>query len=142
MVLAGYDPDPASYDHEVTQQHLQILQAATDARGRTLEVLTLTGPTTIRDKYASDDFAAGYIGFYACNGAIIAQEFGDAAADRAAQEVLRRAFPGRVIEQLNVDGIAAGGGSIHCATQQEPRGDARTFLPGITLSGRAATARS
>ena len=25
----------------------------------------------------------------------------------------------RVIEQLNVDGIAAGGGSIHCTTQQE-----------------------
>ena len=93
VVLAGYDPDPASYDHAVTRQHLQILQAATDARGRTLEVLTLTGPTTIRDKYASDDFAAGYIGFYACNGAIIAQEFGDAAADRVAQEVLRRAFP-------------------------------------------------
>ncbi len=142
VVLAGYDPDPASYDHAVTQQHLQILRAATDARGRALEVLVLEGPTTIRDAYASDDFAAGYIGFYACNGAIIAQEFGDAAADRAAQEVLRRAFPGRVIEQLNVDGIAAGGGSIHCATQQEPRGVVQTFLPGITLSGQAATVRS
>lgn len=142
VVLAGYDPDPASYDHAVTKQHLEILQAATDARGRTLEVLTLTGPTTIRDEYASDDFAAGYIGFYACNGAIIAQEFGDAAADRAAQEVLRRAFPGRAIEQLNVDGIAAGGGSIHCATQQEPRGVAQTFLLNVSLSGRAAAVRS
>ena len=32
---------------------------------------------------------------------------------------LQRAFLGRLIEQLNVDGIAAGGGSIHCTTQQE-----------------------
>ena len=142
VVLAGYDPDPASYDHEVTKQHLEILRTATDAQGRPLEVLVLEGPLTIRDAYASDDFAAGYVGFYVCNGAIIAQEFGDAAADRAAHEVLRRAFPGRMIERLNVDGIAAGGGSIHCATQQEPRGVAQTFLPAIILSGQAATARS
>ena len=75
---------------------------------------------TVREEYATDDFAAGYVGFYLCNGAVIAQEFGDPEADGAAREVLQQAFPGRVIEQLNVDGIAAGGGSIHCTTQQEP----------------------
>ena len=121
VVLAGYDPDPASYDHAVTAQHLELLRAATDAQGRALEVLTLEGPMTVREEYASDDFAAGYVGFYLCNGAVIAQEFGDPEADAAAKAVLQRAFPGRVIEQLNVDGIAAGGGSIHCTTQQEPR---------------------
>lgn len=52
---------------------------------------------------------------------MIAQEFGDPEADAAATAVLQQAFPGRAIEQLNVDGIAAGGGSIHCTTQQEPR---------------------
>jgi agmatine deiminase len=29
-------------------------------------------------------------------------------------------FGGRVIEQLRMDAIASGGGSVHCATQQEP----------------------
>ncbi|MEG0140836.1 MAG: agmatine deiminase family protein, partial [Comamonas sp.] len=29
-------------------------------------------------------------------------------------------FPGREIVQLNIDAIAAGGGGIHCTTQQQP----------------------
>lgn len=121
VVLAGYDPDPQSHDHAVTKQHLEILRSAKDARGKPLEVVVLTGPKTTRETYRTAEFAGGYIGFYACNGAVIAQEFGDRQADAAARAALRKAFPGREIVPLNVDGIAAGGGSIHCATQQEPK---------------------
>lgn len=121
VVLAGYDPDPDSYDHAITLEHLDILQSATDAQGKPLEVLKLEAPTDIREDYLNDDFAAGYIGYYVCNGAIIMQGFGDKAADAAAKATLTKAFPGRVVEQLAIDGIAAGGGSIHCTTQQEPR---------------------
>lgn len=121
MVLAGYDPDPDSYDHDITLRHLEILKSATDAHGGRLKVISLEGPTDIRKKFLNDEFAAGYIGFYVCNGAVIMQEFGDQQADKAARDAIRQAFPGRKIEQLNVDGIAAGGGSIHCATQQEPK---------------------
>ncbi len=121
VVLAGYDPNPDSYDHEVTQQHLEILRAATDAEDRKLEVIVLEAPSTIRRKYESNEFAAGYIGFYVCNGAVIAQEFGDKRADRAAKAALKKAFPDRKVVQINIDGIAAGGGSIHCTTQQEPK---------------------
>ena len=45
---------------------------------------------------------------------------GDAAADETAKAILTEAFPDRTIEQIAIDGIASGGGSIHCATQQEP----------------------
>lgn len=120
VVLAGFEADPEIYDHEVTQRHLALLRAATDAQGRRLEVVALESPRSIRPEWESDDFAAGYIGFYLCNGAVIAQEFGDSDADARARAALTRAFPGRTIEMLNMDGIAAGGGSIHCATQQEP----------------------
>ncbi len=119
VVLASYDSDTESYDHAVTKADLAVLRAATDAQGRALKVLTLTAP--LEPRGTGDQFAAGYVGFYCCNGAIIAQEFGDAQADRAAKRVLQQAFPNRVIEQLNVDAIASGGGSIHCATQQEPK---------------------
>lgn len=121
VVLAGYDPDPTSFEHEVTLEHLEILRASTDASGRSLEVLTLEAPKALRYPYADDDFAGGYLGFYVCNGAVIMQNFGDREADAKARETLRRAFPGRVVESLDVDGLAAGGGSIHCATQQEPK---------------------
>jgi len=120
VVLAGYDPDPDSFDHPVTKKHLEILRAATDAQGRALDVAVLEGPLTIRDEYASDDFAAGYIGFYVCNGAVIMQNFGDSAADEAARQTIADVFPDREVVQIDIDGIAAGGGSIHCATQQQP----------------------
>lgn len=119
VVVAGYDPDPESFDHAVTLQHLAILKASTDAQGQPLQVEVLEGPATVRQKFASDNFAAGYVNFYVCNGAVIAPEFGDAKADRAAQATLQRLFPEREVIQINIDGIAAGGGGIHCATQQE-----------------------
>jgi agmatine deiminase len=120
VVLAGFDPDPQSYDHAVTKAHLQILRKARDARGKALEVLVLQAPDTFSQTVDAANFAAGYIGFYVCNGAVIAQKFGDAKADRAARQLLQRVFNGRVVEQLRMDAIASGGGSVHCATQQEP----------------------
>lgn len=120
IVVAGYDPDPQSFDHAVTKKHLEILQTATDADGRKLEVVVLEAPQNVRK--TDEEFAAGYLNFYVCNGAVIAPEFGDARADANAQAKLKSLFPGRVIEQLNIDGIAAGGGGIHCTTQQEPKG--------------------
>ena len=124
-VVAGYDPDPASFDHSVTRKHLEILRSETDADGHKLEVAVIESPTSIRPKFSpkfkSDDFAAGYINFYVVNGAVIVSEFGDAIADDKAKSTLQNLFPDRDIVQLNIDAIAAGGGGIHCTTQQQPR---------------------
>jgi agmatine deiminase len=119
VVVAGYDPDPASFDHAITKRHLALLKNATDAKGNKLDVIVLEGPQTVRKAFESKDFAGGYIGFYVCNGAAIGQEFGDSKTDAAARQALQKAFPGREVVQINMDGVAAGGGSIHCATQQE-----------------------
>jgi agmatine deiminase len=54
-----------------------------------------------------------------CNGAVIAPQFGDSRADAAAKETLQAFFPKRELVQLKIDGIAAGGGGIHCTTKQE-----------------------
>jgi agmatine deiminase len=121
VVVAGLDPDPSSFDHAVTKRHLDILRQSTDARGRRLNVMVLQAPSTVRPKYSNKKFATGYINFYVCNDAVIAPEFGDSAADRNAHDALRDLFPEREIIQLNIDGIAAAGGGIHCTTQQQPR---------------------
>jgi agmatine deiminase len=121
MVIAGYDPDPKSFDHAVTKRHLEILRSATDVRGQKLELVVLEAPSNVRERFLSNDFAAGYINFYVCNGAVIAPEFGDPRTDAIAKRELQRAFPKRDVVQINIDGIAAGGGGIHCTTQQEPK---------------------
>ncbi len=106
-VVAGLEQDPSSFDY-----------AATDAKDRHLELVTLEGPTTIRQTYASDNFAAGYINFYLCNNAVIAPQFGDKRTDRSTYAILQELFAEHEIIQLNIDGIAAAGGGIHCAKQQ------------------------
>lgn len=121
MVVAGLDDDPDSYDHAVTRRHLDILRQASDARGQRLQVVVLKGPETVRRTFESDEFAAGYINFYVCNGAVIAPQFGDARADANARALLRELLPRREVVQLDIDAIAAGGGGIHCTTQQQPR---------------------
>ncbi len=121
VVVAGLEMDRNSFDYNVTRQHVEILKSAVDARGKKLEVVTLESPKKTRRELKTEEFSAGYINFYVVNGAVIAPEFGDATADGKCKEELTRLFPGRVIVQLNVDSIAAGGGGIHCATQQEPK---------------------
>jgi agmatine deiminase len=93
--------------------------AARRRNGDAFEVVEIVQPQTTRVE--SDDFLATYMNYYVCNGAVVAPEFGDAAADAAAAAVLQRLFPNRTIVQVNIDALAAGGGGIHCATQQQPK---------------------
>jgi agmatine deiminase len=95
------------------------LRNSSDAQGRKLEVVVMPGPESVRKTYENKEFAAGYINFYVCNGAVIAPQFGDVRADAAARDMLQKLFPQREVIQLAIDGIAAGGGGIHCTTQQE-----------------------
>lgn len=120
VVVAGLEDDPSSFDHAVTRRHLEILKRATDAKGRPLRVVTLAGPKRVRERFESEEFAAGYINFYLCNGAVIAPQFGDRKADRRCRDALKELLPEREIVQLDIDAIAGGGGGIHCATQQQP----------------------
>ena len=119
-VLVSRDNYKDSYDYEVTRKNIEVLNNATDANGNKLNVIIIDTPNSINEEFGIDDFAAGYIGYYVCNNAIIMQSFGDKIADKNAKNILSQAFPNRTIEQIVIDAIASGGGSIHCATQQEP----------------------
>ncbi len=120
-VLVSRDNYQESYDYDVTRKNIEDLQNATDADGNKLNVIIIDTPDSINEAYGADDFAAGYIGYYVCNNAVIMQSFGDRDADSNAKAILAKAFPDRTIEQISIDGIASGGGSIHCATRQEPK---------------------
>lgn len=124
VVVANLDNDADSYDYALTREHLQILRAATDADGRPLQVHVLPPPLQGRENVhtrGNDDLARGYINYLPVNGAVIAPQFGDAHADGHCRELLQALYPGRRIEQLDIDAIAAGGGGIHCVTKNLPR---------------------
>lgn len=122
VVVVNLDNDPHFHDYEVTRRHLAILKQATDADGNKLELHVLPPPLDGRDNRfsRSRDFAAGYINYLPINGAVIAPEFGDKAADSYCHELLTRLYPGREIVQINIDPVAAGGGGIHCITLHQP----------------------
>ncbi|MVV49760.1 agmatine deiminase family protein [Pseudomonas sp. PB120] len=123
VVIANLDNDPDSYDYKVTRAHLAILENATDADGRKLQVHTVSPPINPRkSKFNRNnpDFAAGYINYFVINGAVIAPEFGDEAADTKAFDLLSELYPDREVVQLNIDAISAGGGGIHCVTSHQP----------------------
>ncbi|ORX90151.1 peptidyl-arginine deiminase [Basidiobolus meristosporus CBS 931.73] len=114
------DPDSAIWAEQY-RQAMQVLTQATDAKGNRLKIIQLPEPDyeKIRGMPAEgatdevslevfgDSFLGSYANFYIANGAIIMPEFGDAEADRAAQNVLRGVFPGRQIVPLNIDYIAS-----------------------------------
>lgn len=118
LIQIDDEVDPDDPWSAAAHETLGIIQRATDARGRPLEIVRLPEPIDIRG--TSDDFVSSYVNYYVCNGAVIAAQFGDQAADDEARDVLASLYPGRRIVQLNIDALGASGGGIHCATQQQP----------------------
>ena len=119
LIQLGNEVDPGDPWSVSGHETLEILQTATDARGKKLEIVRLDDPIDIRSH--QHDFVASYVNYYVCNGAVIAAQFGDKTADGRAKEMLQSLYPGRTIEMLNIDSIGEAGGGIHCATQQLPK---------------------
>ncbi|MFJ9944422.1 agmatine deiminase family protein [Streptomyces erythrochromogenes] len=115
---------PLASDNDVyakdARQQYQILSGATTAGGARMSVEQLQGPDYYKIRSTNPDFLASFANYYVCNGAVISGQFGDTRADQAARATLTRLFPGRVVEQLNIDRLGTGGGGIHCVTQQQP----------------------
>ncbi|MFF0739293.1 agmatine/peptidylarginine deiminase [Streptomyces sp. NPDC004111] len=111
--------DTDAYARDARQQYA-VLSASTTAAGNRMNVQRLQGPDYNKIRSTNRDFLASYANYYVCNGAVISAHFGDSAADAAARSTLARLYPGRVVEQLNIDRLGTGGGGIHCVTQQQP----------------------
>lgn len=119
LIQMGEEVDPEDpWSVSAFETH-DILSNATDAEGRKLDLVTLPEPYDIR--VDSPDFVASYVNYYVCNGAVIAAEFGDKAADAEAAAILADLYPGREIVMLNIDAVGEVGGGIHCATHEQPK---------------------
>lgn len=119
LIQMGEEIDPDDPWSVAAFETHGILAQATDATGRKLDLVLLPEPYDIR--VDSPDFVASYVNYYVCNGAVIAAEFGDKAADAAAAETLTALYPGREIVMLTIDRVGEVGGGIHCATHEQPK---------------------
>ncbi len=97
---------------------INTLRAATDARGRKLEVVTVPSPGRIEDE-DGEIIPASSMNFYIGNRAVIVPLYG-AATDAAAVDGIAKLFPGRKTVGLSARAVITGGGSFHCITQQQP----------------------
>jgi agmatine deiminase len=135
LVLLTWSADRSDPQHEISRDAHERLLAATDARGRKLEVVLLPspGPITIaaeeaagvqvrpgsQPRRAGDRLAAAYANFYIANRRIVFPLL-DERFDEQAAEVLRECFPEREVVGVPAREILLGGGNIHCITQQVP----------------------
>ena len=74
-------------------------------------------------------FVAVYVNWYVCNGAVLLPAFGDVRADAAARELVGELFPGRTVEQLRIDAIAAGPGAKSTAARSSSPSSGRAVEP-------------
>ena len=119
-VLLETVADPKDPRFAIMAENRRILEAETDAQGRTFELVPIAEAPRSATPSGEQLFCRSYVNFYLANGAVIAPAYG-LAEDRAAADTLRRAYPGRQIVQLDLRNLFRGGGGIHCITQQEPR---------------------
>jgi agmatine deiminase len=135
VVLLTYTDDEADPRHAVSRDALRRLEAATDARGRSLEVIRIPspGPMAITEEEAAGvdlvagtkprragaAMAASYVNFYLASSRVVFPLL-DGRHDEEAAEVLRRCFADREVVGVPAREILLGGGNIHCITQQVP----------------------
>jgi agmatine deiminase len=135
LVLLTWTADERDPQHAISVDALARLEAATDARGRSLEVVRLPapGPITITaeeatgvesaagtiPRSAGDRMAASYVNFYIATNRVVFPLLDERVDDEAA-EIIGRCFPGREVVGIPAREIILGGGNIHCITQQVP----------------------
>jgi len=136
VVALGWTEDRSDPQYEISQENLEILSTATDAKGRKLEIHKIHQPNPVlitqeesegvdankgtQSREAGDRLAASYINFFFCNQGAVVPIFNDP-HDAPALEQLQKLMPERKVVGVYAREILLGGGNIHCITQQLPK---------------------
>jgi agmatine deiminase len=135
LVLLTWSEDESDPQRRISRDALARLEAMTDARGRSFEVIELPSPgpllTTAEEaagveaaagtqpRRAGDRLAASYANFYLGNSCLVMPLLDERHDERAAA-ILQRCFPEREVVGVPAREILLGGGNVHCITQQIP----------------------
>jgi agmatine deiminase len=134
-VLLTWTEEPGDPQAGISAEARRVLESATDARGRRLEVglLPAPGPLTVtaeeaagvdaaehaRPRTAGERLAGSYVNFLITNDSVVHPRLDGRTDDEAAAR-LAEEFPGRRIDGVPGREILLGGGNVHCITQQVP----------------------
>ncbi len=135
VVLLTWSEDESDPQRAISRDALERLEAASDARGRSFEVVKLPSPGPLRTtaeeaagveahpgslpRRAGDRLAASYANFYLANTRVVMPLL-DERYDEQAAAILQGRFPEREVVGVPAREILLGGGDIHCITQQVP----------------------
>jgi len=116
-VMLAYEDDVTEVNHEVSIENLRRLNVASDASGRSLQVVLLPMPKPLY--FGEERLPASYANFYIANEVVLVPTFNDA-KDRLALNIIAQAFPGRAVVGIHSVDLVVGQGTLHCLTQQQP----------------------
>lgn len=115
-VLFHWTEDEQSWERRICEKNLQAFERWMDQENRKYEIIKLPSPLSPDDEYCTS-----YINFAHVNGAVMVPAHGGGFSklDDRARRIVEEAL-GKPAISIPICGIAAYGGGIHCATQQEP----------------------
>jgi len=119
VVVAAYPTDSSDPNRKALAENLALLETATDAKGKSIEVMKLPQPRP--RTFHGLALTPGYVNHYLTNGGLIVPMFG-IPEDRVALATLRTLHPDREVVGVHAAYLELGGGSVHCITQQRPVG--------------------
>jgi agmatine deiminase len=118
-VVSVVEESRADANYVPLQENLERLRGLTDLEGRPLEVVQLPMPAPV--SFEGQRLPASYANFYIANDRVLVPTFNDP-NDRKALGILADLFPGRTVVGIHAVDLVWGLGTLHCLTQQQPRG--------------------
>jgi agmatine deiminase len=110
-------------NRHVLEEIARKLEGATDARGRKIEMIRIPGVGLYRNALG-EVAPASHLNFVIANGIVVVPVYGTRTQD-AAIEALQAVITDRKVVGIPSRGLlgagAAGGGSFHCITREEPK---------------------
>ena len=116
------EPDPADPNHARMADNRRRLElAAANPAVGPLRIVSLPFPRPVM--MDGERLPASYANFYVANGVVLVPTFNDP-QDRVALSTLAGLMPDRTVVGIHAVDLVWGLGTLHCLTQQEPRGRA------------------
>ena len=119
VIVLAYEDDPSDDEnHRRSVDNMERLELAGAGDGA-FKVVKLPFPRAVTMR--AERLPASYVNFYIANGAVLVPTFNDP-NDRVALNTLADLFPDRRVVGVHAVDLVWGFGTLHCLTQQQPRG--------------------